>query len=116
MNYLEPEEASEFLNKNMQNPDFVLLDIRRKSDFLKNWIDGAINMPYYDEDFDKKLKKMDRSKIYLVYCSSDAVSNITVETMDELDFKSVNKIAGGISRWHKKGLEIISSKKVDYVI
>lgn len=57
MNYLEPEEASEFLNKNMQNPDFVLLDIRRKSDFLKNWIDGAINMPYYDEDFDKKLKK-----------------------------------------------------------
>ncbi|MDO9578490.1 MAG: rhodanese-like domain-containing protein [Candidatus Cloacimonadales bacterium] len=116
MNHLESEEALEFINKNKQNPDFILLDIRRKRDFQKNRIDGAINIPYFDEDFDRKLKKLDRNKIYLVYYSADAVSNITVETMDELDFKNVNKIAGGISRWHKNGLRIISSIKVDYVI
>ena len=111
MNNLEPKEALKFINENMQNTNFVILDIRKKKDYLKNKIDKAINMSYYDDDFDKKLKQMNRNNIYLVYCLKDSISNITVETMLELGFRNVSKISGGINDWYKTGLEIISSKR-----
>jgi rhodanese-related sulfurtransferase len=111
MNYLDPKDAFELIDKNKSNPDFVLMDIRRKSDYEKHRIYNAVNMPYYNEDFDRKLKKLNRNKIYLIYCLSDSISNITSETMNDLGFKNINKISGGISNWHKSGLEIISSER-----
>jgi len=111
INFLEPDDALKFINENKQNPNFVMLDIRKKRNYKKSRIDQAMSLPYDDDDFDNKLKKMDRKKIYLVYCASDSISNIVVETMVDLSFDNISKIAGGISRWYKLGLEIITAKR-----
>ena len=65
----------------------VIIDVRPKEEFEKRHLKDAVNIDFYSEDLDEKLKKLDKSKKYKVYCQSGARSEKVVEKMKKMGFE-----------------------------
>jgi rhodanese-related sulfurtransferase len=100
----------EFKAKLDSLPDAVLLDVRTQTEFKQGSIQNAVNIDFFGEDFENKIKPLFRDKVYLVYCASGARSNETIELMNGLGFKSVYQLEGGFTAWKKKKMPVSSHK------
>lgn len=103
---ITPKEARILIEKNKDNPDLVVLDVRTPEEFSEGHIEGAINLDFYSPDFREELGKLDRSRTYITHCRSGKRSEKTIEMMNELGFREVYNMEGGIIRWIEEGLPI----------
>ncbi len=99
-----PQEASTLIQDNQNNPDFVILDVRTSEEFGDGHIQDAINLDYYSETFRDELNKLDKDKRYLIYCRSGNRSGKALNIMEELNFREVYNMSGGILEWEAEGL------------
>lgn len=95
---LEDIPAAAFAEK-MKMEGVVILDVRTPEEFNTGYLAGAINMNYNAPDFADQLARLDRSKIYLVYCLSGGRSGNAGKLMSEKGFNTVYTLKGGISSW-----------------
>lgn len=80
--------------------DAFLLDVRpAKEQYEEGQIPGNIRLEMTASDFEDQLSKLDRSKRYLVYCRSGNRSRQVCERMDQMGFKEVYSLDGGITQW-----------------
>ena len=98
------------IQKRMEDPDFVLLDIRTPNEFTSGHIEGAINLNYYDENFRDNLDKLDKKKTYLIYCRTANRTGKTMPIMQDLGFDEVYNMASGITEWKDKGFAITETE------
>ena len=102
------EKDAYFLFKEFKGKDeLVILDVRSKEEFENNHIPDAINIDFFNKDFFRILKLLDKSKIYLVYCKSGMFSEKAVMMMKELDFERVHNMETGIIGWEKSGYPLV---------
>ena len=106
---ISPEEAYKLILENKDNPDFVIIDVRTSEEFSDEHLEGAINLNYYSDTFQKDLHKLDKNKTYLIYCRTGGRSGNTLNIMQELDFRVVYTILGGITKWKSAGLPTTGS-------
>ncbi len=105
-----PREAHELAQRNRNNPNFVILDVRTPEEFEGGHIEGAINMDYYDPGFQVDLGKLDKTKTYLIYCRTGNRSDTAFGFMQELRFKEVYPLEGGILAWRTAGFPVAGQK------
>ena len=55
--------------KMRSDKDNVVLDVRTEKEFAEGHVPGAVNIPWGSTEFDDKVKKLDKSKTYLVHCA-----------------------------------------------
>jgi len=101
-----PQEAFDLIQDNEDNPDFIILDVRTPQEFTEGHIEGAINIDFYADTFRDEVAALDRDKTYLVYCRSGNRSSRSVTIMDELNFREIYHVLGGIIAWEEAGLPI----------
>lgn len=94
------------LRNNTGSPDFVLLDVRTPEEFADERLDKAVNLDYYARNFREELSRLDRDKLYLVYCRTGRRSGLALRMMDELRFKEAYNMIGGIVQWKAEGLPV----------
>jgi len=104
---IAPQKAFALIQENRNNPDFIILDVRTPEEFAEGHIEKAINIDFYFETFRDELEKLDRNKTYLIYCRSGARSGNALDIMDELNFREVYNILGGIRDWEAEGLPTV---------
>jgi len=104
---ITPEDAQELIKKNKNNPDFIILDVRTPQEFNEGHLEEALNIDYSSPDFKKELEKLDRKKLYLVYCRSGVRSTRAVGVMKDTGFKLLYNMSGGIIAWESKGYPVI---------
>ena len=92
-------EAAKMLEK---NPDMMVLDIRTPEEFNSGHIPTSINIDYKAENFESELKKLDRSKSYLMHCRSGRRSTAALDTFRKLGFEHIIHIDDGILGWNKE--------------
>jgi rhodanese-related sulfurtransferase len=102
-------EAFDLIEKNSGNPDFIILDVRTQKEFDEGYIQNAILINFYAETFRENLDKLDKNKIYLLYCRSGNRSGQTLEIMSQLGFSSVYHLMGGINSWREAGLPLVEA-------
>lgn len=107
---LEPKEANMLIQKNKGNPDFVIIDVRTPEEFDSGHIEGAININYHSDNFVATFEKLDKNKLYLVYCRTGRRSADTVSLMVRLGFTNILRFAGDIVRWRSEGLPLTSKQ------
>ena len=107
---ITPKEAYDLVRKNAGNPDFVILDVRTPDEYDEGHIEGAINIDYYHPGFQSEIKKLDRSKTYLLYCRTGNRSGSAFRLFEELRFQDVYHMEGGTSRWKREGLPLVKQK------
>lgn len=69
-------------------------------------IDGALVIDYFGADFDSRIHKLDKSKVYVLYCAGGGRSRETAEIMEKLGFKKIYNLEGGFNEWVKKKMPI----------
>ena len=101
---ITPPEVFALIQDNQNNPDFVIIDVRTPEEFADGHIENAINLDYYSETFRDELNKLDKGKKYLIYCRSGNRSGKALNIMQELNFREVYNMSGGILEWQAEGL------------
>jgi phage shock protein E len=99
---VEPAEAQKLI----ADKKVVVLDVRTAAEYASGHIIGSTNLDIRDPEFQAKLAKLDKTQPYLVHCAVGMRSAKACSAMDQLDFKTVYDLKGGIDAWHKAGLPI----------
>jgi hypothetical protein len=61
-----PREAYSLIQKNKDDPNFVIRDVRTPREFAGGHIEGSINLDYNAPSFKGDLNGLDKTKMYLV--------------------------------------------------
>ena len=73
----------------------ILLDVRTPEEYGFGHLDGAMNINWYDIDFQDKVGTLERSKTVYVYCKAGGRSAKAADVMREMGFKNVVNLEGG---------------------
>lgn len=101
------QEASELIKENKLNEDFFIIDVRTPAEFDSGHIENSEMIDFYSEDFISELGKLDKSKVYLIYCRSGNRSGRTLKMMEDMGFTTVYNVLGGIKSWFVSGLPLV---------
>ena len=82
-------QAKEIIIKNIDNPNFIILDMRTPNEYNKGHLKNAQLINFYDKDVIRQLNKLDKTKTYLVYCGIGYRSKITSNKMEKMGFKKI---------------------------
>lgn len=85
----------------VRNSACIVIDIRTPEEFNEERIDSAINIDFYDPDFEQKIDKLDKSDCYLIYCRSGPRTSQAMKIFKKLGFSEVYELDGGILAWKK---------------
>lgn len=97
---LSAEAAAPLLK---QRSEIQMLDVRTAGEFASGHIAGARNIDWTGPDFATAVASLDKEKPYFVYCASGRRSSEAVAKMQELGFKRLYNMAGGIQSWQALG-------------
>ncbi len=106
---LTAKEASELIEKNNGNPDFVILDIRTPEEYRQGHIPGALSIDYYNPKFKSELDQLDRAKTYLIYCRSGNRTGRSLKIFADLGFLHIYNLKRGIIDWQSNNYKLLSS-------
>lgn len=95
---------AEFKKSFESDKNAVLLDVRTPGEFAGGHISNSINIDWNADDAESKLKILDPSKTYYVYCMSGGRSASAVNFMKESGFKNIVELNGGIMKWRAASL------------
>lgn len=98
MNYknLNPETFKKSMS---EQENVVLLDVRTPAEVAQGGIEGAIALDFFANDFQTKVSAFDKDKNYFIYCRSGNRSGQACQMMDQLGFKSLVNLDGGMLAW-----------------
>lgn len=82
-----------------EHPEISILDIRPHTDFKREHIPRAENLDYNGHHFQEKAEKLDKNKIYIIYCKSGVRGEYFMGKMKESGFKGAYNILGGFVAW-----------------
>lgn len=103
-------ETSAFSEKIKATPNAQILDVRTPEEFASEHIENAVNINWLADDFIIKANKIDKSKPVFVYCKSGGRSAKASEKLQELGFKNIYELQGGILKWNTSQLSNPSDK------
>ncbi|BDQ36869.1 rhodanese-like domain-containing protein [Pseudodesulfovibrio nedwellii] len=90
----------------VQSSDVLILDVRTFVEFRDGHINNAVNIDFYRNDFERKLKALDRNAQYFVYCRTGNRSLSTLKLMHRLGFTKVWHLNKGVVDWKESGLPL----------
>ena len=90
---------AEFTKVMNESPDAQLIDVRTPGEYTNGKINDAVNIDFFDAEFENNLNKLDKTKLTLIYCQSGGRSAKALSKMKELGFVHVLELEGGYSRW-----------------
>jgi rhodanese-related sulfurtransferase len=83
----------------MQEKNTVVLDVRSPQEVAQGKIKGAQVINIMGSDFSHKIKTLDKTKTYLVYCRSGNRSARACSLMAKEGFTDLYNLTGGYGAW-----------------
>ena len=107
--YLSPTEINFITDSDlieMQEIEYILLDVRTPDEFSSGFIKKAKNLDFYSETFQNDLLSIDKSLAVVLYCRTNNRSTKTANILKQNGFKEISVLEGGITDWVKNGNDI----------
>jgi phage shock protein E len=98
--------AGEFFEKSKKDSGIVL-DVRTLAEFNAGHVAGSMLIDFREADFEENVKKLDKDKIYYVYCRSGNRSTQATTLMKNLGFKNIYNVKDGIDNILKSGIPVV---------
>lgn len=86
---------------------YMLLDVRTPEEWKAGHLKDAVHIDWYADDFSKQVATLDKTKPVLVYCAVGGRSSEAQEAMQDLGFKKVVNLKGGMDAWKEAGLPVV---------
>lgn len=77
----------------------TIIDVRTPSEYQEGHIENAQNINVQSADFKSKMENFDKTKPIYIYCRSGARSAKAARIMEEMGFKEIYDLNGGILSW-----------------
>ena len=90
----------------IQDSDYILIDVRTQDEFDLGHIDSAINLDFYLETFQNDILSLPKNETIVLYCRTNNRSSKTANILKENGFKEISVLEGGITEWVKNGNDI----------
>ncbi len=103
---ISPRQVADLISQRNGDPNFIILDIRTPAEFKAGHLQGAVLLDYYSKTYLNELKRMNKTKTYLIYCRSGNRSGKSLGLIKIMGFQSVYNMDQGIIGWFKKGYKI----------
>ncbi|MFV8366568.1 thioredoxin domain-containing protein [Flavobacterium sp. XS1P27] len=103
-------DSKAFAEKMAATPNPQILDVRTPEEFASDHIDNAKNINWLGTTFVSDVEKLDKSQPVFVYCKSGGRSQKAAEKLNELGFKTIYQLDGGILKWDAAGYSKPSDK------
>ena len=91
---------------NKANKDILLIDVRTPQEFASGHLENAVNINYFDSDFNEQFKTLDKNKAVYLYCKSGRRSANAAEKLEDMGFVKIYDLEGGVVNWQSKGLTL----------
>lgn len=104
---LDSGEAQALIREHAGDRNFVVLDVRTPGEFAQGHLEGAVLVDYRSPEFRQQVARLDRTKIYLVYCRTGNRSSKAMGIFQELGFRNTYHLERGIKRWVEEGLPTV---------
>lgn len=75
-----------------------LIDVRSFEDFQQKHINNAQSI-VYDDDFEKNIQRLDKSKPVAVYCRTGRRSKLCSQILKKQGFTKIYELKGGLEQW-----------------
>jgi phage shock protein E len=86
----------------------ILLDVRTTDELKRlGTIQNSRQINYFDLDFEQQLQKLEKDRVYLLFCASGARSGEAKEFMERNGFKHVYNLPVGFNGWKKAKKPVI---------
>ncbi|VAW63945.1 hypothetical protein MNBD_GAMMA08-545 [hydrothermal vent metagenome] len=96
---------------------YQVLDVREPGEYAAGTIDGALNVPRgvleaaSDRQYPGKNANMqDRDKKWLLLCATSGRSAMATYVLQQMGFKNVKNISGGIAAWKSAEMLVVIPK------
>ncbi|MBG38462.1 MAG: thioredoxin [Cryomorphaceae bacterium] len=84
----------------MAEEDIQLLDVRTEKEFKDGAIEGAVNIDFWDPDFERKvLSTLNKRLTTVVYCAAGGRSEMAFKLLSKKGFKILYDLQGGYERY-----------------
>ncbi len=103
----EINEISDAQFTEIQDSDYILVDVRTAEEYESGHIQDAVNFDYYSESFQKEILTLDKSSSIILYCRTQNRSTKTANYLKENGYKQITVIVGGITSWVKNGNDLV---------
>jgi rhodanese-related sulfurtransferase len=89
------------------NKGVTVIDVRTPEEYSAGHLENAVNIDFKAASFKEEISKLDKEKPYLVYCRTGGRSGQSVKIMEELGFKNIYDLKGGITAWQAEGKTVV---------
>jgi len=93
--------AETFADLYTANPELRVLDVRRKSEYESEHVEGVENMPL--DYLNDNMARIDREKTYYVHCAGGYRSMVAISILKARGFDNLIDVAGGFAAIKKTG-------------
>ncbi|RDK83266.1 rhodanese-like domain-containing protein [Marinirhabdus gelatinilytica] len=90
---------------NKKESSLQLVDVRTAEEYGVSHLKDAQNICVTDDDFQEKVKTLDKDKPVYVYCKKGGRSSRAAEILSEMGFTQIYDLSGGITAWEEEGLQ-----------
>ena len=90
----------------IQDSDYILIDVRTKDEFDLGHIDNAINLDFYSDTFQSEILSLPKNEKIVLYCRTNNRSSKTATILKQNGYRDILVISGGITEWVKNGNDI----------
>ena len=91
----------------IQDTDYILVDVRTREEYESGHIKDAIHFDFYSELFQKEILSIDKSSSIVLYCRTQNRSAKTANYLKENGYKEIAVLEGCISTWIKNGNDLV---------
>ncbi len=99
--HYENLNGNDFKNLYKSTPNAILLDVRTKAEVAQGAIKGHMHADIMSPAFAEKIKALDKSKAYFVYCRSGNRSGQACNYMHGQGFTKLYNLSGGYTSYPK---------------
>ena len=103
----EINEISDIQFTEIQDTDYILVDVRTAEEYESGHIQDAVNFDFYSESFQNDILTLDNSSSIILYCRTQNRSTKTANYLKENGYNEISVIAGGITSWVKNGNDLV---------
>ena len=103
----EINEISDIQFTEIQDNDYILVDVRTAEEYESGHIQDAVNFDFYSESFQNDILTLDKSSAIILYCRTQNRSTKTANYLKENGYKEITVLEGGITSWVKNGNDLV---------
>ncbi len=103
-------DAATFSQLIESKKDAQLIDVRTPGEFQSGYINGALNLDFNGDDYNRQVASLDKTKPVLVYCLSGGRSASAAQGLRKNGFQEVIELEGGIMAWNRAQLPLAGSQ------